>query len=189
MFHRVLGVVAVALFAVLVAGCGGSKTRAPVNQSDVPDFVLNPVKAKGVLYGTGIAEQQSMQLAKETADLRARKEIATILSSKVTSLLNDFLRSSGVGTEAEATELSESVTRSITEGELVGATIERREYVKGKMYSLAKYPLDNSMKELISKIVNNSLTSRSALLSEFRAKQGFEELDRRLEKLKESEAQ
>jgi hypothetical protein len=128
-----------------------------------------------------------MQLAKETADLRARKEIATVLSSKVSSLLNDFLRSAGIGTEAEATELTLSVTRSITQTDLVGVVIDRRDYIKGKMYSLAKYSLDNSMKELIAKAVNSSLTSNSALLSEFRAKQGFEELDKQLDKLKEIE--
>ena len=174
---------------LLLAGCGGSKTQGPgaKNTSDMPDFVLNPPKQVGVLFGTGIAEQQSPQLAKETADLRARKEIGTVLSSKISSMLKDFLGQAGIGTGAEVTELSNSVTRSITEVELIGVTIEKREYINGKMYSLAKYPLDDSMKKLVNEAVNKSLSSKEALLSQFRAKQGFEELDKQLDKMKATE--
>jgi hypothetical protein len=173
--------------AILLAGCGGSKTQAPRNTSDVPDFVLNPPKQAGFLFGTGIAEQQSAQLAKETADLRARKEIATVLSSKISSMLKDFLGQAGIGSGAEVTELANSVTRSITDVELVGVTIEKREYINGKMYSLAKYPLDDSMRKIVTASVNNAFSSREALLSQFRAKQGFEELDKELEKMKAEE--
>jgi hypothetical protein len=172
---------------LLLAGCGGSKTQGPRNTSDMPDFVLNPPKQAGVLFGTGIAEQQSPQLAKETADLRARKEIAAVLSEKVSTMLKDYLGQAGIGSKAEVTELSQSVTRAMSDVELVGVTIEKREYINGKMYSLAKYPLDDSMKKLVNDAVNKSLSSKEALLSQFRAKQGFEELDKQLDKMKESE--
>ena len=174
---------------LLLAGCGGSKTQGPGprNTSDMPDFVLNPPKQAGVLFGTGIAEQQSPQLAKETADLRARKEIAAVLSQKVSTMLKDYLGQAGIGSNAEVTELSQSVTRAMSDVELVGVTIEKREYINGKMYSLAKYPLDDSMKKLVNDAVNKSLSSKEALLSQFRAKQGFEELDKQLDKMKASE--
>ena len=174
---------------LLLAGCGGSKTQGPgpKNTSDMPDFVLNPPKQAGVLFGTGIAEQQSQQLAKETADLRARKEIASVLSQKVSTMLKDYLGQAGVGSNAEVTELAQSVTRAMSDVELVGVTIEKREYINGKMYSLAKYPLDDSMKKLVNDAVNKSLSSKEALLSQFRAKQGFEELDKQLDKMKASE--
>ncbi len=178
---------AVLCAGLLLVGCGGKATQAPVNQSDVPDFVLNPPKQTGVLFGTGIAEQSSMQLAKETADLRAMKEIAKVLSSKMESMMKDFLGQAGLGDQAEVTELSQSITRSITDVELVGVTIERREYIKGKMYSLAKYALDNSINDQIKKAVEKGLSSKEALLSQFRAKQGFEELDKNLDKMKASE--
>jgi len=180
---------------LLFAGCAGTKpqvAQAPKNDSDIPDFVLNPPLEAGFLFGTGIAEQQSAQLAKETADLRARKEIATILSQKISSMLKDFLGQAGLGTDAEVTELSQSVTRAITTTELVGVTVVKRAYIKGKMYSLAKYPLDDAARKLITNAVTSSLTSKAALLSQFRAKQGFEELDKELDKMKagdESQAQ
>ena len=173
--------------AAMFIGCGGSKTQAPKNTSDMPDFVLNPPKQAGVLFGTGIAEQKSPQLAKETADLRAKKEIASVLSQKVSNMMKDYLGQAGIGSNAEVTELAQSVTRAMTEVELVGVTVEKREYINGKMYSLAKYPLDDSMKKLVNDAVNKSLSSKEALLSQFRAKQGFEELDKQLDKMKASE--
>jgi hypothetical protein len=177
---------------LLFAGCAGNKpqvvsqpqvqAQAPKNDSDIPDFVLNPPQDAGVIYGTGIAEQQSAQLAKETADLRARKEIAAVLSQKISTMLKDFLGQAGLGTDAEVTELSQSVTRAITTMDLVGVTIVKRAYIKGKMYSLAKYPLDDSARKMVTDAVTKSLSSKQALLSQFRAKQGFEELDKELDK-------
>ncbi len=183
-----LGVALVSVGLVFAIGCGGPKTtQAPKDTSGMPAFVLNPPKEAGVIFGTGIAEQQSAQLAKETADLRARKEIAAVLSTKVTNMLKDYLGQAGIGSQAEVTELAQSVTRAITEMELVGVTIDKREYIDGKMYSLARYPLDDSMKKLVQNAVGNALTSKEALLSQFRAKQGFEELDKQLDKMKATE--
>lgn len=181
MRHTVLGIAACGL---LLIGCGGQKTvQVQSNGSDLPDFVLNPPKAAGVLFGVGIAEQASPQLAMETADLRAKKEIAKALSQKVSNLMKDFMGQAGIGTQAEVTEFVQSVTKSITDVELTGCTVEKREVKGGKMYSLAKYPLDASMHTLVNNIVNQSLTSKEALLSEFRAKQGFDALDKELNKL------
>jgi hypothetical protein len=175
------------LAGFFIIGCGGGKTGGTPKASDMPDFVLNPPKQAGIIFGTGIAEQQSPQLAKETADLRARKEIAAVLSTKVSTMLKDYLGQAGIGSTAEVTELAQSVTRAISDVDLVGVTIEKREYINGKMYSLAKYPLDDSMKKFVNDAVNKSLSSKEALLSQFRAKQGFEELDKQLEKMKASE--
>ena len=169
---------------LFLAGCSGPKQV--VNDSDMPDFVLNPPKEAGFLFGTGIAEQSSPQLAKETADLRAKKEISNILSQKVSNLMKDFMGQAAVGTGAEVTEFVQSVTKSISEVDLVGCSIEKREYKKGKMYSLARYPLDGAMRDAIKSAVNNAFTSKQALLSEFRAKQGFEDLDKELNKLQET---
>jgi hypothetical protein len=168
-------------------GCGGKKTTAPQNDSGMPDFVLNPPKEAGFLFGTGIAEQTSPQLAKETADLRAKKEIARVLSEKMSSLMKDYLGQAGIGQEAEVTEFVQSVTKSITDVELIGCAIERREFIAGKMYSLAKFPLDETMRKMIMDVVRKNISSREALLSEFRAKQGFEDLEKELQKLQDKQ--
>ena len=168
------------MMTMALVACGSSK---PQNDSDVPDFVLNPPKAKGIIYGTGISQQESAQLAKTTADSRARQEIAKVLSTKVSSMLEDFMGQLALGENAEVTESVRSVTRSMTKIELVGVEIEKREFIDGTMYSLAKYNLDGEMRKMIKSQVEKALTSKEALLSQFRAKQGFEALDKELSKL------
>ncbi len=169
--------------AVLTAmtGCGGSKTQG--GGEALPDFVLNPPKEQGYLFGSGMAEKASPQLAKEVADLRAKKEIAKILGQKISTLMKDFMGESGIGDSAEVTEFTNSVTKAITDIDLVGAEIIKREFEGGIMYALAKYPLDSRARDLIKGVVKKQLSSDDAMMSAFRAKQGFDELDKELEKL------
>jgi hypothetical protein len=185
--RRIAPVLVSIALVLIAAGCGGKKTMAPANDANLPDFMLNQPKQAGYLFGVGIAEQQSLQLAMETADLRAKKEIAKVMSQKISNLMKDFMGQAGLGTEAEVTEFTQSITKSVTDVELVGCTIEKRENKGGKMYSLAKLPLDAKFREQMKTVVEKSLTSKEALLSEFRAKQGFEDLDKELTKLEQAQ--
>ncbi|MFH1762499.1 MAG: hypothetical protein ABIA63_15475, partial [bacterium] len=63
-------IIAIALLGMF--GCGGGKQTIK-DESGMPSFVLNPPKAPGKLFGTGIAKKASPQLAKEIADLNAKK--------------------------------------------------------------------------------------------------------------------
>lgn len=169
---------------LFLLGCGGAKQAAPPkDESGMPSFVLNPPSTPGKLYGTGIAKKASPQLAKEIADLNAKKEIAQILGQKISNLTKQFMGESGIN-QAEVTEFSQSITKSVTDQNLVGVIVEKREFIGGTMYALAVLDLTNSqVKDFIKQQVTNSLSSKEALLSEFRAKQGFENLDKELDKL------
>lgn len=182
---KAISILSVFFLSLLFVACGGG--NPPVNESGAPDFVLNPPVEKGVIFGTGMAQKASQQLAKETADLRAKKEIAKVLGEKVSTLMKDFMGESGIGETAEVTEFVQSVTKSVSNVELIGVEIVRRDYIDGTMYSLAKYSLDGEMRKQIESTVTKNLSSRQALLSEFRAKQGFEELDRELKKLESAQ--
>jgi hypothetical protein len=179
--HRTMILV---LSGLLLAGCGGGKSVISLKHSNsVPDFYLNPPKQRGAIFGTGMAKQKSIQLAKETADLRACQDIVSALSLKVNMIIKDYLSQSGIGSKTEVKELARSVTRALSDIELKGVSIEKREFTNGKTYSLAKYPLNGFMKKLVNEAVNKSLLSNEELFIQFREKQGFEELDRQLEKM------
>lgn len=169
--------------SLMFLGCGGAKQAAPKDESGMPAFVLNPPSAPGKIYGTGIAKKQSPQLAKEIADLNAKKEVAAVLGTKVSTLTKQFMGESGAS-NPEVTEFSQSITKAITDQNLVGVVITERQFVNGTMYSLAVLDLTSQqVKDYVKQQVTNSLTSKEALLSEFRAKQGFEQLDKELDKL------
>ncbi len=174
--------VSVLVLGLMLAGCGGKQV---VDQSGMPAFVLNSPSAQGKIYGTGIAKKASPQLAKEIADLNAKKEIAKVLGQKVSNLTKQFMSESGIGDAAEVTEFSQSITKSVTDQNLVGVIIEKREFMNGTMYSLAVLDMNNpEIQTFIQKQVEGALTSKEALLSQFRAKQGFEELEKELKNLK-----
>jgi hypothetical protein len=181
MMKRLLTLCGSIAVIAIMTGCGGGKTRGSGEQ--LPDFVLNPPKEQGYLFGSGMAEKASPQLAKEVADLRAKKEIAKILGQKISVLMKDFMGESGVGDSAEVTEFTNSVTKAITDVDLVGAEIVERKYEGGKMYALAKYPLDAQARDMIKGVIKKQLSSDEAMLSAFRAKQGFDDLDKELAKL------
>ncbi|MFP4521572.1 MAG: hypothetical protein ACLFQK_05450 [Fibrobacterota bacterium] len=165
-----------------LTGCGGSASKK--GETEMPDFVLNPPQEEGALYGSGVSEQSSEQLAKETADARACKEIAATVGTRVSSVLKDFMGQAGISdTGAEITEFVQSVTKSLTDIELTGCSVVKREQANGKLYSLAKYPLDPKAREMIKGVVKENLSSREALLSSFRAQKGFEELEKELQNL------
>ncbi len=182
MIRRMLTMGATVLAVFTLVGCAGSKQKVH-DDSGMPAFVLNPPIEPGKLYGTGIAKKENPQLAKDVADLNAKTEIAKILGQQIANLTKQFMQESGVNA-AEATEFSESVTKSVTNQNLIGCQIVKREFENGSMYSLACLNLtDPEVKKYVADAVTKSLAGKDALLSEFRAKQGFEDLDKELDKL------
>ena len=183
MIRKTLTVLASAMAVATIIGCAHDKSAAVHDDSGMPSFVLNPPVEAGKLYGTGIAKKESPQLARDIADLNAKTEIAKILGQKISNLTKQFMQESGVSTP-EATEFSESVTKSVTDQNLVGCQIVKRDQKNGSVYSLAVLNLtDPEVKKYIADAVTKSLAGKDALLSEFRAKQGFEDLDKELDKL------
>ncbi len=169
-----------AAFVVCVGGCGGSKE---ISKGNAPEWFLNPPKAADKLYGIGSAQKQSLQLAKEISETRAKKEIAQALSQKVQNLMKDFMSEAGVGEMAEATEFTQSITKTITDVELEGCTIEKREIIDGNVWSLAVWPIDDASRSFLKDKINAELKRREALYNEIQAKKGFEDLDKEIAKL------
>lgn len=176
--------VSLTILAIFFAGCGGSKEVAKQNTTGLPDFMINPPSAPGKIYGSGMAKKANPQLAKEIADLNAKKEIAKVLGQKLSNLTKQFMGEAGVGEDAEVTELSQSITKAVTDQNLVGVTIEKRDFKDGAMYSLAVLDLQSEeVKNFLQNQVEKAFTSKQALLSEFKAKKGFDELNSELEKV------
>lgn len=169
-----------AAFLGLVMGCGGSKQ---ISKNSGPEWFLNPPKAADKLYGVGSAQKQSLQLAKEISETRAKKEIAQALSQKVQNLMKDFMSESGVGEMAEATEFTQSITKTITDIDLEGCTIEKREIIDGTVWSLAVWPIDDASRSFLKDKINAELKRKESLYNELQAKKGFEDLDKELAKL------
>ena len=157
--------------------------------SAMPEFMVNPPKAEGKIFGSGTAEKSSFQLAKEAADTRACGEVGRVLDQRVKSVLKDFMSESGADVEsAEVLEFVESTSKAVTDVQMAGCTIKEREHKAGDaqthtVYSLAEYDLSAS-KQLVKDMAHKNLATKEALYNRLRADQAFEKLDVELDKLK-----
>ena len=168
---------------LVLAGCAGkmvSGTTEARESRDMPDWSLERPIAEGIIYGVGQARKQNPSLAKTVAAQRAREEVAAAVKTKVESLVKDFMQESGVGERAEALEFTQAVSKGVTDATLTGSMIKETFIAKdGTYFVLVEYSLDEARRAAIE-----SARQEEALWNEFKAEQGFEALEREMEKLR-----
>jgi len=159
----------------IFVGCSSSK---PSNESNnnMPDWYLNPPSSSEFYYGVGMAKKQNPSLAKKVAANRARSEISQSVNAKVSSLIKDFMQESGIGETAQALEFNESVSKSVSDNTLTNNTIkEVFNADDGTIYVLIEMP-----KKAVIEQSLNAAKKEQALFNEFKASQGFQELEKAL---------
>jgi len=128
------------LMGVLLASCGAKK----------PDWIMKGSgafkKDKKVIYGVGIAEGiRSEALRRTTADNRAIAEISKQLSTISTSLMRDYMASTGVPPEEKSNEeqFVENTIKTFTSNVVSGVKVIDRYESKSALYSLAALDLED----------------------------------------------
>ena len=168
---------------LVLAGCAGkmgSGTTEARESRDMPQWALERPAVEGIIYGVGQARKQNPSLAKTVAAQRAREEVAAAVKIKVESLVKDFMQESGVGERAEALEFTQAVSKGVTDATLTGSMIKETFIAKdGTYFVLVEYSLDEARRAAIE-----SARQEEALWNEFKAEQGFEALERELDKLR-----
>ena len=175
---------------LMITSCGSSSpparsgsTETPTKQdyttAGMPDFFVNPPTSEDKFYGVGTAKKQNPSLAKKTATARARDEISQAVQVKVNNMLKDFMQESGVGENAQALEFTESVSKQVSSQTLAVSKIIKTEVAKdGTFYVLVEYALQDAVDASVSEARN-----QEALYNEFKARQGFEALEKELNSL------
>ncbi|MDD4004582.1 MAG: hypothetical protein PHW69_05185 [Elusimicrobiaceae bacterium] len=147
---KVLVPVVALMLSVFAVGCGGKKVveSAPM-VPNAPEWVnkgsgaFGDVDGKKVFYGVGmVSGVQNRALAIQSADQRARAEIAKSLDNYVAVLNKDYMASTTAGTMDKSSEEQDiSVTlKGFTKFTLQGAVIvdHYMEPASNTIYSLAK---------------------------------------------------
>jgi len=177
---KLLVVVMVLALAVMLTNCGAEKPKAKM--TNVPQWYLNPPQAEDAVYEAGDAVKQSMGLAKEAADARARDAIARALEVKVNNMLKNFMQESGIGADAEALEFTSSVSKQVSSKVLIGARVVKREIIpEGSTfhaYSLVEYRLASLVQETL-----DQARRQKSLYNEAKANLSFNDLEKEIEKL------
>jgi LPP20 lipoprotein len=186
----VLGII-IMMSGFLITACastppGAEPVMTPEQAQCIPDWTVNPPSAEDGIYGNGQAKMQIASLSKKAADQRARDEIVSSIEIKVSTMVKDFMQQSGIGDAAQALQFSQSVSKGVSSHVLYGCKIVKRKVCPdGTWHSLALWPISNA--EKLKKEINDQskklVKNEYALYNEFKAKNGFQDLQKELDKL------
>jgi len=182
---------------VAVAACGGKKEPEVTKQTSVsgaanePEWITRGAGAfkddtSGTLafYGVGIAQNiTNRALEVQTADTRARTDLARALDTYVANFMKDYMASASASdmSSSEEEQFVSSITKSITETTLVGSQIINHwRGPDGTLYSLATLSFDD-----VANGMKREMKKRASELK-MNADDAMKELDEQLDKRRES---
>jgi hypothetical protein len=188
--QRMLMLGMVIMGGLLVMACATPQGAQPVPTVEetqcIPDWTVNPPSAEDGVYGSGLAKMNQPAMSKTSADQRARQEVVMAIEVKVQSMVKDFMQHSGIGDAAQSLQFAQSVSKGISSHVLNGCKIVKRKVCPdGTWHSLALWPIGNAneLKKEIDNKAKNLVKNEYALYNEFKAKNGFEDLQKELDKL------
>jgi len=173
--NTIRGIAAIIILSFIVSACGSGT----VSKGGVPDWFLNPPKAKDKIYGTGASEKTaSIQLGKDVAVGNARNDLAGKIQVSVQSMLRTFLQQSGTMEESRALQFSESVGKQVVNVTLSGVDVSKIEVKDGRVYALVEISMDS-----IKKAIGTASRDAAAEFSELKAKSALEDLDKAINQM------
>jgi len=186
--YLVLGIIIMSGFLIMACATpqGAQPVMTPEQVQCIPDWEVNPPSAEDGIYGSGLAKMQIQAQSKKAADQRARDEVVMTIKVKVQTMMKDFMQQSGIGDAAQSLQFSQSVSKGVSSHVLYGCKIIKRKVCPdGTWHSLALWPIggSDSLKKEINNQTKKLVKNEYALYNEFKAKNGFQDLQKELDKL------
>ena len=167
----------IAITLIVLMGCAGSGGWKTIKTPTEPNY----------LFATGNAESQELQLAIDQATMAARTEIGRQLELKLNNLQKSFAEEVGA-TNPEINQLYSSTTKIVVSTQLTGSRIRESKYKEKKgnyqAVVLVEYPIGDANAALVEQIKKNQ-----TLYTQFRASEGFKELEVEVEKYEQFKKQ
>lgn len=180
------------LVALFMVGCSNSKTIAnqTVSQPNTqnaysaqPEWILMP-EVEGATAAVGSAKigKAGLQFARTQALLSARAELARTIEIKVKDLTKSYTNVVGVGENEAVEAVATNVSKSVASQTLKGSK-QMNVYISpsNELFVLVAVPNSDLKQDIKSNLINE-LQSEAKLYQEFKADQGFKELDAEIEK-------
>ena len=165
-----------------------SKKFVPIQDLDAPEWVIKGKMDSGdrAFYGVGLAQGiRNTALLRQTADNRARSDLADVFQVYVAKLHKDYQESATAGdmSASSETQYIERALKSVSDMTLHGSEIvdHWQNPNNGELYSLARVDFENFEKNL-SKYNEMSRELRDSIKKQ--AEKSFDDLDKELEKRK-----
>ena len=184
----VLGIIIMSGFLIMACATpqGAQPVVTPEQAQCIPDWTVNPPSAEDGVYGSGLAKMNQQAMSKTSADQRARQEVVMAIEVKVQAMVKDFMQQSGIVDAGQSLQFAQSVGKGISSHVLQGCKIVKRKVCPdGTWHSLALWPIGNAnqLKKEINDKTKKLAQNKEALYNEFKAKNGFADLQKELDKL------
>jgi len=132
--------------------------------SDLPSWCQSVPSTDLALYACGAGNSGNMNMARTRATLDAKRQLADMIDSQISSRMEDFLQSIGTGSNEQVLQRSEIVTKNSTvEAQLTGYKQKEAETQnigsKYQHYVLLEYPIGNANQALLNKIKQDEILS------------------------------
>ena len=151
---------------------------------NIPDFVANPPVSDTYLYGMGSARfTNSSSQSLQAADARARADLATKLNTEVQQMIIDYSRIAGTEINQTAVlSFYESISRQLTQANLRGVELEKRERTKDGTY----WSLVRISKADAAQVTAEIIESETSRYAEFKAMEALKMMEAQLNKKPQS---
>ncbi len=163
---------------------------ASVSCPNKPDWYLKGSGAfpgdRGIrIYGVGYGESPMMQARKNAADNRARQELADTLQINVKKLVTDFIEQHKDyfnPDTAGADEFTQTISKSVTDQQLMGAQIIDRWECEEKnmMASLAVVDLNSPFWDMYKNKMKQMIRDKHRAIVKEKADEAAKELDKEI---------
>ncbi len=149
---------------------------------DIPDWCLQLPTSDFALYACGSGESGSLNMSRTRATLDAKRQLADMIDSEISSRMEDFLSSTGTSANEQILQQSEIITKNVTiEASLTGYKQMQSEAQavgsKFLVYTLLEYPIGQANQALVNKIKENEI-----LITQEAADEALAELEAEIEK-------
>jgi hypothetical protein len=130
----------------------------------IPKWCLNPPMSDYALSACGTGESANMNMARNRAILDAKRQLADSIDSEISSRMEDFLKSTGMGSNEQVKQASEIITKNTTiQAKLTGYKQTKTDAVsmdgKYQFYVLIEYPVGEANTALLNKIKQDDVLS------------------------------
>ncbi len=150
----------------------------PKTPMDLPDWYINNAEEDDTfIYAVGMGESRKMDLAVDKAKQAARVEISQRISAKVQSQVKSFTQEAGMTEDTQIVEFYQSTSKTVTDNTLNGITVLKRYPYQKSDGAWIAYVQMGLKKDAVSTEVVNLIKNEEALYAEFKASQGFQELE------------
>ena len=174
-----IAVVLILVVAFFVISCKSSGQKRMQKDPNIASFVANPPTDDDFIFGIGTAKLASISQSLQGADARARTDIAFKLDVEVQAMLNDYQRTSGTVTNhAAGLEFFEIVSRQLTQANLRGVEVVKREQTEDGAY----WTLARISKADAARAAADILETEASRYAEFKAMEALRMMEEQLKR-------